>query len=253
MDCLFVQAVSMRRSMWIDPPKTRIAQSAWSLRDKIMRGELAAGERLVEQQVAPLLSISRATVREALRILEAERLVDWEPNCGYTVATLDEKEVRDIHEVWALLTGQAVLDFTRKATSTDFVHLLPLPEQMRAKSRDKLKLIELINRLFNGISSKCYNGPLQDVVWTLVGRINVLRARCLNETVAHRWADEFDELLKAAQAGAAVRARAIVREHIAGACELALAHSSEPQQSSSRRGVVKFTKPEKAEPRRKFA
>lgn len=235
----------MRRMMWVDPPKTRIAQSAWVLRDKIVRGELKPGERLVEQQVAPLLSISRASVREVLRLLEAERLIDWEPNCGYTVSALDDKEVRGIHEVWALLTGQSVYDFTRRATPADIEPLLVLPDQIRAKAKDKLKLIELINRLFNDISDKCDNGPLRDVVWGLVARINVLRARCLNETVARQWADEFDELLVACKEGQAVRARALVRQHIDGACELALAHSSQMRANEPLTTMVRSARAEK--------
>lgn len=229
----------MRRMMWVDPPKTRIAQSAWVLRDKIVRGELKPGERLVEQQMAPLLSVSRASVREVLRLLEGERLIDWEPNCGYTVSALDAKEVRNIHEVWALLTGQAVYDFTRRATPADVEPLLALPDQIRAKAKDKLKLIELINRLFNEISDKCDNGPLRDVVWGLVARINVLRARCLNETVARQWADDFDELLAACKQGQAVRARALVRQHIDGACELALSQGAQLPSSAPSPSTVR--------------
>ena len=69
------------------------------LRDAILRGELAPGDRLRQEEVAERFKASRLPVREALRILEAEGLTEHEPNKGSRVARLDMQELQAIYQV----------------------------------------------------------------------------------------------------------------------------------------------------------
>jgi len=211
----------MKNMFWIDPPKTLMAKSAWTLRNKIMQGELKPGDRLVEQSLAATLSISRPSLREVLCILAAEGLLDQIPNVGYSVAKLDVATVEQIHEVWAMLTGEAVYEFTRNAEKASLARLRRLPAVMRSHADNRLKLLSILNDFFNAISEGCGNRVLSRLVWSLVARINFLRALCLNEAVANRWADDFDALIKMMGDGRASQARALVRKNIAHACELA--------------------------------
>ena len=73
-------------------------QVANHIRDEIVRGDLAAGERLVETEFAESLQVSRGPVRDGFRILEAEGLIAKQGQ-GYLVQSLDE---RDIHELYSL-------------------------------------------------------------------------------------------------------------------------------------------------------
>ncbi len=224
----------MRSRFWMEPPTTRIEQSAWILRDKIMRGALRPGDRLVEQQAAAALSISRASLREVLRMLEAERLIELAPNRGYSVARLDAADVADIHKVWALLTGEAVADFATRATDADIAAVRDVPDRMRAAAHETRTLVALINRFFGAILDGCGNVVLRETVWDLVARINVLRAWSLDAEVARRWAGEFDALLAALAERRADRARACVEAHIAGACECAQAAVDRARSSRDR-------------------
>lgn len=67
-----------------------------ALRKRILSGELAPGERLTEERLTQEMAISRPPLREALRLLENEGLVDTRPRRGSFVATLTEQDVYEI-------------------------------------------------------------------------------------------------------------------------------------------------------------
>lgn len=70
-----------------------------TLRQAILKGELAPGERLMEIQLAERLGVSRTPIREAIRKLELEGLVLMIPRKGAEVAKISEKSLRDVLEV----------------------------------------------------------------------------------------------------------------------------------------------------------
>jgi len=73
----------------------------------IVEERYTAGERLKEVELAALFDVSRATIREALRILEKRGLVHIEPQHGAHVTELSSKELQDLFEVRAVLLGFA--------------------------------------------------------------------------------------------------------------------------------------------------
>ena len=78
-----------------------------SLREAIIIGELKPGERLMEVQLAEKMGVSRTPVREAIRKLELEGLVDMMARRGAQVADLSVKDIMDVLEVRASLDGLA--------------------------------------------------------------------------------------------------------------------------------------------------
>lgn len=79
------------------------------LRDEILSGALLPGERLIEEQICQRFSISRAPVREALRLLAQQGLVEHLPRRGARVTTWSAEDVRQLFEVRAVLERHAVL------------------------------------------------------------------------------------------------------------------------------------------------
>lgn len=79
-----------------------------TLRQAILKGELEPGERLMEIQLAERLGVSRTPVREAIRKLELEGLVVMVPRKGAEVASITEKNMRDVLEVRKALEELAV-------------------------------------------------------------------------------------------------------------------------------------------------
>jgi DNA-binding GntR family transcriptional regulator len=76
------------------------------LRDHIVAGSLTEGARIPERQLCEMFGISRTPLREALKVLAAEGLVDLLPNRGARVRTLSQQ---DIHELFDLLAGLEAL------------------------------------------------------------------------------------------------------------------------------------------------
>lgn len=78
-----------------------------TLREAIIVGELKPGERLMEVQLADKMGVSRTPVREAIRKLELEGLVEMLPRKGAHVADLSIKDIMDVLEVRSTLDGLA--------------------------------------------------------------------------------------------------------------------------------------------------
>ena len=70
-----------------------------NIKDGILTGRLRPGERLLENQLADELGVSRTPIREALRMLEIENLVDLIPRKGAQVKKMSEKDIKDILEI----------------------------------------------------------------------------------------------------------------------------------------------------------
>ncbi len=77
------------------------------LRDKILTGRYVAGYRLVLDQIAREYGVSTVPVREAVRRLEAEKLVSFTPNIGAVVSSVDLEDYTDAMETLAVLEGAA--------------------------------------------------------------------------------------------------------------------------------------------------
>ena len=87
-----------------------------ALRQAILDGVLAPGRRLTEKELTELTGVSRTSVREALRGLQAEGLVEESPSRGLRVAVPTAEEIEQIYEVRAELEPLAVRLFVERAS-----------------------------------------------------------------------------------------------------------------------------------------
>jgi DNA-binding GntR family transcriptional regulator len=94
-----------------------------SLREAIIIGELRPGERLMEVQLAEKMGVSRTPVREAIRKLELEGLVNMIPRKGAHVAELSVKDIMDVLEVRASLDGLATSLASERITDDELKEL----------------------------------------------------------------------------------------------------------------------------------
>ena len=79
-----------------------------SIRDMILSGRLSPGDRLIEERLTEELGISRPPLREALRLLEQEGLIETRPRRGAVVATLTDQDVFEILTLRSALERLAV-------------------------------------------------------------------------------------------------------------------------------------------------
>lgn len=103
------------------------------LRERIIQGAFAPGQRLVEVEIARQLGTSRGPVREALAVLRAEGLTRDEPGRGSYVTALRDRDVEEVYEVRAALeTGAAFLVIERNDPAVMDVLDAALGEMRRA-------------------------------------------------------------------------------------------------------------------------
>jgi DNA-binding GntR family transcriptional regulator len=96
------------------------AQAVYAeLKRRIMSLELAPGERLYEPALADALEVSRTPLREAIRRLTAENLLEQQPTGGVVVPRLDPREIAELYDVRASLEALMAREATRLATKDD--------------------------------------------------------------------------------------------------------------------------------------
>jgi DNA-binding GntR family transcriptional regulator len=93
------------------------------LRQAILAGDLKPGTRVLEVQVASSMGVSRAPVREALRQLEQEGLIQFFPHRGAIVTGLPDDEIDVIYQLRATIEGEAITRVCANATAQDIERL----------------------------------------------------------------------------------------------------------------------------------
>lgn len=159
-------------------PETLRGQVESFLRDAIMDGRFVPGERLVERELCELLRVSRPPLREALRRLEAERLIDIIPHRGPVVAKLDAREAQELYTLRALLEGFASSEFARLADAHQIAALGQSIENLHlvALTADRQALLSAKSKIYDILLEGCGNRLIKEVLVGLLSRINLLRA-----------------------------------------------------------------------------
>ena len=114
-----------------------IDAAAW-IRERIRKGRLVPGQRLIEADLVRDSGISRSKVREALRRLEAEGLVTIEEFRGASVRQLGQDEVRQIYEARMALEGFAAAAFAASRNEDLKQQLVALQKQLNAAASSGL-------------------------------------------------------------------------------------------------------------------
>lgn len=131
------------------------------LRDMIVQGQLAPGERIQEMELAQQMKVSRTPIREALKVLTAEGLVQLMPLRGAVVRQFSAKDARDMLEVIALLEEFAGLKAC-KADADRIDAVLRLHEDMLRlyEARDRRAYFERNQQIHHALIALANNDSL---------------------------------------------------------------------------------------------
>jgi DNA-binding GntR family transcriptional regulator len=108
-----------------------------AVRSGIIAGRYLSGARLTEQDIATTVGVSRTPVREALRRLDAEGLVEFTPNLGAVVTTWTEADSDDIFDLRAMLESYGARRAALRATVEQVAELRRLAEQQHRESLER--------------------------------------------------------------------------------------------------------------------
>ena len=204
-----------------------------ALREAITTGRLKARQPLPQAEIAANLQVSHIPVREALRQLESEGLVTYQPNRGATVSALSTSEIREIYEIRALLETGAI----RRATPL-------IPEEHLAQAARVLDQGEQaddgsawgnLDMEFHTLVYHLDERPrLQELITELLRRVDrywmsyglMLKYRTAFEA-------EHRELLAAVSARDAARAESLLAAHLRGACDRLIAEIEKAEGSDA--------------------
>ena len=206
------------------PAKTLRELTLEKMREAIFNGYFAPGERLVERRLCEQLDVSRSVVREVLRQLESEGLVETVGQ-GPVVATLDADRAMQIYDLRALLEGQAARLCAQKADDGTLDALAELNRQIQqAFERNDLALVmERTTAFYERMFLGCGLTVAWEMVQSLNARINRLRAMTIaSARRKSAAAEEMEALVKALRARDADAAEKASRVHIQRVAEIAL-------------------------------
>jgi DNA-binding GntR family transcriptional regulator len=196
------------------------------VREAITGGRLRPGQRLIEKDLCEMMGVSRPSVREALRHLESEGLIETIPNRGPVVATLTRDEAKGIYQVRAALEGLAAKLFAERASDAQVRELSNCVDTLaRAMQRsDMAAIVAAKDRFYSVMFQGAGNPMIPQILRTMNGRVTLLRRVWLSSP--KRWKSTLQEIktvvaaIKKRDGDAALRACEI---HIAYAAEVALA------------------------------
>jgi DNA-binding GntR family transcriptional regulator len=195
------------------------------LRQAIVGGLLKPGQKLVERELCERLGVSRPSLREALRRLEAEKLIVNVPHRGPEVASMTLAEARDLYAMRRLLEGFAAREFTRLATDEQVKALAKAVKRLReaGHKNNRAGVLEAKADFYDTLLGGCGNALVQEILGSLLSRVSLLRATSLMlpERLPQSL-DEIDAMLHCIQSKDAAGAQANADRHVQNAEQAAL-------------------------------
>ncbi len=189
-----------------------------TLRDAIMRCELAPGERLVIDDLARRLRVSTIPVREAIQTLQSEGLIVTVPHTGVTVAPVSLESIQDVFAVLEGLEVVASRLVAERAGADELDALAKLVADMdRAiASRHHARWADLNTQFHLTISALPGLPMLAEMTERVLARWDRIRRHFFRRVLVHRLEQaqhEHREMLAAMRAGDLPRLEAAVRQH----------------------------------------
>jgi GntR family transcriptional regulator, trigonelline degradation regulator len=208
-------------------PPLRRDQAFERLRDAIITGHFPPGARLIERELCEAMGVSRTSIREVLRRLEAEQLIEVEPRRGPIVARLSRKQVQEIYEVRALLEAEVVRRFALEASAEDIAELRRIYEKLKVvREQEDVAGIVSTTRQFSEHMMRIVNHELiNDIHQKLIARISVSRVFAISVPGRlQQSAGELAVVMKAIEQRDAESAAQSLMVYVRNAGEAALKH-----------------------------
>jgi len=202
---------------------TRIAPTALyqevaeRLRQRIFAHEMTPGTWIDEQKLAEQYGISRTPLREALKVLASEGLVQLKPRRGCYVTEISRQDLDDIFPLMALLEGRCAADAVSRARPAEIRELKSIHETLESAARDgRIDAFFEANQAFHKrIQELANNRWLLSVIQDLRKVLKLSRLHSLSlEGRLQQSLDEHRAIMAAFEAGDAIKAEQLMHDHL---------------------------------------
>jgi DNA-binding GntR family transcriptional regulator len=210
------------------------------LRDHIVEGNIPDGGRVLERELCELLGISRTPLREALKVLAAEGLVELLPNRGARVRALSEHDLRELFDVMGGLEALAGRLACENITDAEVSEIERLHHEMYGfyLHRDMHNYFRVNQLIHRRIVEASRNTALQAAYGTIAGRIRRVRYTANFARDHARWGEamrEHETILDALRRRAGSDLSEILFNHLRNKRRAASERSAEAFDTSANR------------------
>ena len=202
---------------------TRIAPTALyqevaeRLRQRIFAHELTPGDWIDEQKLAEQYGISRTPLREALKVLAAEGLVDLKPRRGCYVTEISRQDIDDIFPLMAMLEGRCAFIAVQLAKPEDICDLKAIHEKLELAAKESRidAFFEANQEFHRRIQELTNNRWLLSVIQDLRKVLKLSRLHSLSlEGRLQQSLEEHRVIMAAFEAGDAEKAEKSMHDHL---------------------------------------
>jgi len=168
-------------------------QVAGRLREMVVEGRIAPGAKLNERQLSEVLQVSRTPLREAIKILATEGLVELLPNRGAIAVELSEADVLHTFEVMAGLEAQSGELAAKRITEAELAEIKAMHyEMLAAFTRRDLPGYYRLNAAIHAAINAAAKNPILSATYRQVNaRLQALRFRSNQD--GEKWSDAVKE------------------------------------------------------------
>lgn len=206
-----------------------------SIKEQIINGHYAPGERLTEQSIAAEFSTSRTPVREAMRQLVADGFADFKPNSGTSVRRWTPEQMREIFELRVLLESEIASQAATRISAADIATLQQLQDQIESRgadvSSDNTARISPLNREFHRIIAQASQNTRLVAMLASAIEVPIVQQtfRTYSPTQLARSFSHHRELMDTFRQRDAAWARSVMTSHIHSAKHTVIStHNHEP-------------------------
>ena len=193
------------------------AQVAHQLRQMLVENRIAPGAKLNERELCGVLNVSRTPLREAIKMLAAEGLVDLLPNRGAIAVELTEQDVLNTFEVMAMLEAQSGELAAQRITNAELLEIKALHfEMLAAHTRADLPAYYRLNAtIHSAVNAAAKNAVLTSTYNQVNARLQALRFRSNQDEDKWKAAvKEHEQMIHALEARDPIAMRQVLLTHL---------------------------------------
>nr|MDP2190317.1 GntR family transcriptional regulator [Rhodoferax sp.] len=207
----------MTAEILVIPHSALHEQVVQRLRQMLVEGQIAPGAKLNERALSEELRVSRTPLREAIKMLAAEGLVELLPNRGAIAVELSEADILNTFEVMAGLEAQSGELAAQRITDAELAEIKAMHYEMMAAytRRDLSNYYRLNAAIHRAINVAARNPVLTDIYKQVNARLQALRFRSNQD--GEKWKramQEHEQMVEALSAHDPVAMRAVLADHL---------------------------------------